>query len=547
MLKGECFLGLDLSTQSLTAAVIDSHAGGIRQFSINFDLSCPAYGTRGGVIPSDDPLQAHVNPLMWMDALEDMLGRLQKEGLTRRVVCLAVSAQQHGTVYLNRNAAEKMGRLSPAIGFAAGLGDIFSRPFCPIWMDSSTTQECREIHAAMGGGSALARLTGSVATERFAGPQIRKFWKKEPDAYERTAHIALISSFMTSLLIGRLAPVDAGDGFGTNLADVATGAWSAAALEAAAPGLRVKLPPLRVRDEVVGRVSPYLVQRFGLRPETEVLIGSGDNPCSLVGLGLIGVADVRAVSLGTSDTCFGYLPGLAEGERNEGHIFGAADGGCMFLVCFKNGSLARERVKDRFGLDWSEFSRILLETPPGNRGRIMLPYFMPEITPVILEAGARRFGGLAADDAAGNVRAVAEAQAMALYLHSGWAGKRPARIVVTAGGSENLGLLGVIADVFGAEVQTREVKESAALGAALRAAYAWRNAHGSPADWQELFGAIATSERGRVVRPSPDATRRYHAPNGLLEAYAACERFAQGEGLEPEAEIEAFRSAFPEA
>jgi sugar (pentulose or hexulose) kinase len=103
----------------------------------------------------------------------------------------------------------------------------------------------------------------------------------------------------------------------------------------------------------------------------------------------------------------------------------------------------------------------------------------------------------------------------------------------------------VIADVFGAEVQTRDVKESAALGAALRAARTWRNAHGSPADWQELFGAIVTSERGRVVRPAADASRRYHAPNGLLAVYAACERFARGLGPVPEEKIKAFREAFP--
>lgn len=534
-----------MSTQSLTAVIMAPHAGEVQPFAIGFDQTYPAYGTRGGVPPSEDPLQARVNPLMWMEALDDMLRRLQKEGLTGQVACLGVSAQQHGTVYLNRCAAARIGALSPSIGLAAGLSDIFSRPFSPIWMDLSTTPECREIAAAMGGDSALARLTGSIATERFAGPQIRKFWREDPAAYEHTAHIAWISSFLTSLLIGRLAPVDAGDGFGTNLADVRAGAWSDAAIEAAAPGLKAKLPALRVKDEVVGRVSTYLVQRFGFRPDTEVVIGSGDNPCSLAGLGLIGVSDARAVSLGTSDTCFGYLSSVAEGERREGHIFGAADGGCMFLVCFKNGSLARERVKDSFGLNWNEFSKILLETPPGNRGRIMLPYFMPEITPLILEAGVRRFGGLAADDAAGNVRAVAEAQAMALYLHTEWAGPRPERIFVTAGGSENQGLLRVIADVFGVEVQTREVKESAALGAALRAACAWKSGHGSPAGWEELYKAFFVSDAGRIVRPSADAARRYHAPNGLLAAYAACERFARGEGPDPEARIRAFQSAFP--
>jgi xylulokinase len=350
---------------------------------------------------------------------------------------------------------------------------------------------------------------------------------------------------MTSLPIGRLAPLDAGDGFGTHLADVRAGAWSDAAIEAVAPGLKAKLPALRVKDEVVGRVSPYLVQRFSFRPETEVVIGSGDNPCSLAGLGLIGVQDARAVSLGTSDTCFGCMPSAAGCRPGEGHIFGAADGSCMVLVCFKNGSLARERVKDSFGLNWNGFSRILLETRPGNRGRIMLPYFMPEITPVVREAGVRRFGGLAEGDAAGNVRAVAEAQAMALRLHSQSAGPRPERIVVTAGGSENQGLLKVIAAVFGVEVQTREVKESAAVGAALRAACTWRTGHGFPAGWEELYNAFFTSNAGRIVRPSAEATHRYHAPKGLLAAYAACGRFARGSGPDPEANIMAFRSAFP--
>jgi sugar (pentulose or hexulose) kinase len=53
---------------------------------------------------------------------------------------------------------------------------------------------------------------------------------------------------------------------------------------------------------------------------------------------------------------------------------------------------------------------------------------------------------------------VAAAQAMAMHLHSAWVGKRPARIFVTAGGSGNRGLLTVIADVFGVEVQTRKLK-----------------------------------------------------------------------------------------
>ena len=547
MLKEDWFLGLDLSTQSLTAMVVSPESGVVRQLSIHFDQGYPGYGTHGGVPPSYDPLRVHVDPLMWVEALDDTLSLLRREGLTGRIAAVAVSAQQHGTVYLNHLAETALAGLNPANALAPGIAGIFSRKSCPIWMDSSTGRECNEITAALGGNAAVTRLTGSAATERFAGPQIRKFHKEEPEAYSRTAHIALISSFVTSLLAGCFAPVDAGDGFGTNLADIRSGTWSQAAMGAAAPGLHQRLPRLTVRDERIGRVSPYMAERFGFRPETEVVVGSGDNPCSLAGLGLIGNPNLHAVSLGTSDTCFGYMAQIPDVERTEGHIFGTADGHAMFLICFKNGSLARERVKDGFGLGWEGFSRILMETSPGNRGRVMLPYFMPEITPRVLKAGVRRFGGLAAADAAGNVRAVAEAQAMAIYLHCAWVGKRPGRILVTAGGSENRGLLTVLADVFEAEVQTMEVKESAALGAALRAAYAWLNAHGPPAGWDELCGAVVKTGAGRIVKPSAEASRRYHAPNGLLAVYKACERFALGVGPDPDEKIKAFRETFPAA
>ena len=62
----------------------------------------------------------------------------------------------------------------------------------------------------------------------------------------------------------------------------------------------------------------------------------------------------------------------------------------MGTTVFKNGSLARERVRDLFGLDWAAFSAALASRPPGNHGAIMLPWFEPEITPHVGQPGVRR-------------------------------------------------------------------------------------------------------------------------------------------------------------
>ena len=539
-----CFLGLDLSTQSLTAVLIVPATDDLHRHTIHFDSYYPSYRTTDGVIIGDDSRVAHVNPRMWIEALGDMLDWLNQKGLSRKIDGIGVSAQQHGTVYLNQNFKTALSQLDPSKNFAVQLIDVFSRNVSPIWMDSSTNDECREISKYLGGDLNVARLTGSVATERFAAPQIRKFWKENPADYHETTYIALISSFLTSLLSGCPAPVDAGDGFGTNIADIHTCSWSPAAMRATAPDLEHRLPPLLVKDEVVGKVSPYLVERYDFRPQTDVIVGSGDNPCSLVGLGLIGEPSIHAISLGTSDTYFGYTQQTRDEQRSTGHIFGTADGQYMFLICFKNGGLAREQVKDRYGLSWDEFSNILQETPPGNRGKIMLPYFLPEITPRVLNPEVRRFGGLEENDTLSNVRAVAEAQIMAMNLHSGWTGRRPRCIFVTAGGAQNRGLLKVISQVFGAEVHAFEVKESAALGAAIRAAHCCLNAKGSIISWKELTTIYANKKAAQVIRPSKADVEIYHHQNGLLSVYDACEKFFLRQGENPKAKIEAFRQQF---
>src|SRR5262249_28655046 len=155
-----------------------------------------------------------------------------------------------------------------------------------------------------------------------------------------------------------------------------------------------------------------------------------------------------------------------------------------------NGSLARERVRDAYGLSWDEFSQALEATPAGNDGKMLLPWFEPEITPTVATSGARRYG-LDADDAAGNVRAVVEAQQMALMRYSRWMGVDVKTIYATGGAAANRAMLRVMADVFGADVYQLEVGNSACLGAALRAYHAFASHAGRSLPWDEVVRGVA--------------------------------------------------------
>ena len=476
--------------------------------------------------------------------VDKKVAELKEKGITKQIKAIGVSAQQHGTVYLNKHANPCFAALDPAFAMVEQMNNIFSRPTAPIWMDVSTTRECREITDALGGNFNLVKLTGSAATERFMGPQVRKFWKENPEGYADTAHIALISSFVTSLLTGQIAPVDTGDGFGTNLVNIQSATWCREAISSTAPSLSRKLPELVCGDQSVGNVSKYLMDKYAFSPETEVIVGSGDNPNSLVGLGMIGDDDKKAISLGTSDTYFGYMPRLSYQKRSEGHIFGTADGKYMALICYINGSPAREKVKDDYNLSWNDFSEILMTTPSGNNGRIMLPYFSPEITPSVLNPRVWRFGGLIEEDVAANVRAIAEGQIMSMYLHSAWVGKRPLSVLVTAGGSENHGLLKVISRVFSAQVISFEVRDSAALGAAIRAAHWFLNHQGIAAEYNELTEMFLEKNGLTRVTPEREESRLYHGKNGLINVYEACEKYALGKGGNPEKRIRRFKDTY---
>ena len=518
------FLGLDSSTQSLSAVVIDLDTRKVvYEKSLNFDQALPHHKTKNGVLPNRDPLVKHSSPLMWAEALDVIFAGMKKDRVALGdILAVSGSGQQHGSVYFNERIAAALETLDAKKTLVENLKGVFARKTSPIWMDSSTTVECAEIRKKLGGIKYTASRTGSDAFERFTGPQIRKFFKTEPDAYTKTASIALVSSFLASLLAGKIAPIDYGDGAGMNLMDIRKKVWDMDALKATAPSLKKKLPPLAASGQVIGPVSAYFVNKYGLNPEALATTWTGDNPASIIGLGLIKPGQV-AISLGTSDTFFGTMEKCQTDESGEGHVFGSPTGGYMTLICFKNGSLAREKIRAHYGIaDWKQFGELVAQTPPGNDGGVLLPWFEAEIVPRVNQPGIHRFD-LDAKNVAANCRAIFEAQMLSMRLHSQWMNVAPEKVFATGGAANDVALLQVMADVLNCRVLRIEVGKSAALGAALQAAHGWLTVAGKNPKWEKLVAGFTAPVPDSEIRPNPKATRVYEK---LVEKYADCEREA---------------------
>ncbi|MCP5536633.1 MAG: carbohydrate kinase [Akkermansiaceae bacterium] len=434
------FLGLDCSTQSLSALIMDAREGSIlHEVSVNFEKDLPHYQTTSGFVHGDAPGEVFSDPLMWLEALDLLCARMVEQKIDLSAIeAISGSGQQHATVYLNDKAATTLPRLDSALGLKEQIAPCISRALSPIWMDSSTQDECDEIARAMGGNDEVCRRTGSIATQRFSGPQIRRFSKTDPEGWANTATVHLNSSFLASILAGASVAIDHGDGAGMNLMNLATGNWDSGLVEATAPGLADKLPPLAPSNTITGTVSRYFVEKYQFNPAAKVALWSGDNPCSLVGMGAASSGKM-VISLGTSYTLFAAMENPLTDPNGFGHVFGNPCGKFMSLICFSDGALSLEKLRSELNITWDAFSDMALDrkNPDGNP-----------------------------------VRSLLHAQFSNMKKHSDWMGETPDTIYVTGGASQNEGICQTIADIFNARVQRMGTSASASLGAAMRAAHA---------------------------------------------------------------------------
>jgi xylulokinase len=474
------FLGLDSSTQSLKAALVDDRLRLVGELAVKFDADLPRYRTKGGVHVGKDGLTVTSPPVMWVEAMDLLFAKMKKARWPlAKVAAVSASGQQHGSVWMKPGAGEVLNGLNAKRTLKEQLAGIFSLDASPIWMDSSTGKECRALEKALGGPQKVADLTGSRAYERFTGNQIAKVWRRQREVYEGTERIALVSSFVASMMSGDYAPIDWSDGSGMNLLDIRRKRWAKAALDATAPRLAGKLGEPAPSHTAVGPVHRYFVDRYGFSRKCLVVASSGDNPCSVAGLRLQKAGDI-AISLGTSDTVFGTLS-KPRPSGKEGHIFASPvdPKGYMALVCYKNGALTRELVRDQAaGGSWDAFNKALAATRPGNGGCVGFYVRVPEITPPTLKTGILRFDGrgrqVKAFDPAVDCRAVVEGQFLSMRLHCANLGIYPGSILATGGASANAAIVKVMSDVFGVPVYVGEQPNSASVGAAYRALHGWK-------------------------------------------------------------------------
>jgi len=508
----KCYVGLDFSTQQIKAVVINGRLDVIAETHVHFDSMLPEYRTYGGVHSSGSKVTAPT--IMWVKALDMLLDKLRVAGVEfANVAGISGAGQQHGSVFWRNGAEDILTGLQPERFMHEQLSSAFSVQDSPIWMDSSTSEQCALLETAAGGPEKLSQITGSRAYERFTGNQICKLRMQRPESYNNTGRVSLVSSFAASLLTGKIVEIDWADAGGMNLMDIRTKQWDKDIMEVVGPNLAAKLGMPISTSTVVGNMSTYMQERYGFDPECVVGAFTGDNPSSLAGLAMK-EGDI-GLSLGTSDTVFVWLKDPQ--PQLTGHVWPnpVDENAYMALLCYKNGSLTRERLRDSCADgSWDIFNELIDSTTRGNFGNIGMYFDHPEIVPDGLlgdyrfnksDEPAIRFAGNETE-----VRALIEGQMMAKRIHAermGFNLTPQTRILVTGGASVNTAILQVVADVFNANVYTQSAANSAAMGGAYRALHLAKGGN-ETCSFSDLIAPVAEAAK-QVATPSKDAHATY--------------------------------------
>ncbi|MSR61286.1 MAG: xylulokinase [Planctomycetes bacterium] len=428
----DLFLGLDVGTQGTKALLVDERAIVGRAAS--------AYE----LLPDLPPGAAEQHPETWWSAVRACVRELGQSVDLARVRGIGVSGQQHGFVALD--AARLV--LRPA----------------KLWCDTSTAAEARE----------LTQMLGRAVPTGFTASKILWLKRHEPQHFARLAHVLLPHDWLNFRLSGELA-MECGDASGTGLFDPAARAFDARACYAIDESLAAKLPRLVAPEEPMGRLTKAAASELGLPAGIPIAPGGGDNMCAAIGSGATRPG-VATLSLGTSATVFAYARTPVLDPAGAIAPFCDSTGGYLPLLCVMNATGVLHEVARAFpGEDLESLTRAARDVAPGCDGLLFLPYLAGERVPDLPQASgtllgirpgsltpARMFRAALEGVSLNLAWGVERLRALGLAIDS---------VRLVGGGAKNELWASMLADCLGARVQRLAESESAALGAALQAAW----------------------------------------------------------------------------
>jgi xylulokinase len=493
------FLGIDVGTGGTRALVIDESGRVVSSASEEHQpFASPQLGW------------AEQDPNDWWHACGIAVRNALAQGRIRgsSIACVGFSGQMHGAVLLD----ERGQVVRPAL----------------IWCDVRTQKQAEDLTSQIG-SARLLQLTCNPALTNFTLTKCLWVRENEPENWQRVRSLMLPKDYVRFCLTGERA-TDLADASGTLLLDVAHRRWSQEMLNLVQLD-KALLPELYESSEVCARISNLGAAATGLEAGTPVVAGAGDQAAGSIGIGVVTPGRVSA-TIGTSGVVLaatnspaldpgGRLHTFCHGSANRWLVMGVTQAAGLSLRWFRDQFATSNGCRDSYEALTAQAAKV----PPGSDGLLWAPYLMGERTPY-LDATARAMlvGLTASHTRAHIVRAILEGVAFSLrdsfsiFEEIGV----PVKTIRLGGGGARSALWRQIqADVYGHEVETVEVEEGAAYGAAILAgvgAKAWPSVDAACDAVVRVAGKTSPCSQSSLVMKSAYASYRkmYPAMKSIL-------------------------------
>ena len=495
------FLGIDVSTQGAKAVVLDwSDKSIIYKYKIDYDNDLPQYKTINGVITDNKTGSSESDPLMWIDAINLLFANLSssKEVQINNIKAISVSGQQHGLV-----ALDKYGNLS--------------RSTSKLWNDFSTKKECKILTDFIGGKKNMINEIANTQRTGYTASKILNMSINEKNSYDNTKTFLLVHNYINWYLTGGVSCMEYGDASGTALWDPITKTWSNKLINFISEDLKLKLPNVYSPTNAIGLISKELVAKYNFPNNCMIDAGSGDNMYGAIGTGNT-KEGIVTISLGTSGTAYTFMKEPYIDRDGEIACFCDSTGNYLPLVCVSNMANGYTEFLKSNSISHSNFEKLILESPPGNKGNIIIPWFKGERTPDIPNASAIYFGFTPKELNKKNIaRGILEGHINNLHYGFSKLPVNPKIIHLTGGLSNSISWCQTISDIFDCET-IRVDGEGAAIGAAIHSIWVWLRENKSSIEISEICEPFINYDLSMTCKPRNEFKNVYIKQRRLFKA-----------------------------
>src|SRR5450631_2731488 len=423
---------------------------------------------------------------------------LERPELKARVAAMSLTAQRSVTVCLDAEHRP----LRPAISWL-DQRRINGYPPLPFWLE---------------GGF---RVIGMNATINLFRSKAACNWlaANEPDLWRQTRHFLFLSGYLAFRLTGRVCDAVAAqvgyvpfDSRRQRWAGASDFRWNLFGVN------RELLPDLVPAGRSMGQISVVAAEQTGI-PAGLVLYASGaDKACELLGSGAW-ATDIANLSYGTTATInthneryvepIRFVPPFPAAVPNRYTSEIMVQRGYWMVNWFKEQFASVEVLEaQRLGVaPEGIFDRMLQQTPAGNLGLILQPFWNPGVRKPGPEAKGAIIGFGDVHTRMHMYRAIIEGIAYALRDAADQLERRNQvkirGLKVSGGGSQSDHVMQITADIFGLPAERPHTHETSGLGAAINAAV------GAGFYPDHAAAQAQMTHPGRRFEPNPEHGRLY--------------------------------------